>query len=147
MSKTYSTRPKDISVSAAMVCGLLYVNGPVSVLMFTPMIWCLAYFPWLSRTLGTEWYVFFAFCLVFLVGVACGWIWWAYAVPRWRLWAYERVRDIAKLKVRAVQVGLTWPDGHLFERTEFRSESNTLRQRELERLAKKPSPKRPRPWK
>ncbi len=52
MSKTYSTRPTGISVLAAIVGGLLYVNGPVFVLMFTPMIWCLAYFPWLSRTLG-----------------------------------------------------------------------------------------------
>ena len=82
-----------------------------------------------------------------LVGVAGGWIWWAYAVPRWRLWAYERVQNIAKLKVRAVQVGLTWPDGHRFERTEFRSESDTLKLRELERLAKKPPPKRTRPSK
>ena len=58
-----------------------------------------------------------------LLFIALAWGWWSFAVPRWRLWAYERVGDISELKRRAVAVGLTWPDGHIFEKTEFKSEA------------------------
>jgi hypothetical protein len=45
------------------------------------------------------------------LGFVLGWVWWSVMVPRWRLWAYERVGDIAELKRWAVAAGITWPDG------------------------------------
>jgi hypothetical protein len=66
-------------------------------------------------------------------GFVLVWSWWSVMVPKWHLWAYRRVNDIAKLKAVAVAVGLTWPDGHFFERTELKSSEHAAEERELER--------------
>ena len=70
-------------------------------------------------------------------GWLLAWVWWSLAVPKWRLWAYERVADIAELKARAVTAGLTWPDGNIFTRTEIKSRAHAQRERELELRAQK----------
>ena len=67
----------------------------------------------------------------FLLGFIAGWLVWSVQVPRWRLWAYPRVRDIALLKELAAQSNLLWRDGTLFAKTEIMS--NKVRD-ELRRL-------------
>ena len=52
-----------------------------------------------------------------------GWIWWSVAVPKWKLWAYSRVEDVQALKIAAIQGQLIWPDGHIFEKTEWCSKA------------------------
>jgi len=63
------------------------------------------------------------------------WLWWSVQVPKWRLWAYERVDDIPELKRRAIEAQLIWPDGSIFSRTEIKSVAHAARERELERRA------------
>lgn len=46
---------------------------------------------------------------------------WSIQVPRWRLWAYRRVEDIASLKRLAVKRKMIGPEGSLFEWTEIMS--------------------------
>ena len=70
--------------------------------------------------------------IVFLSGLILAWLWWSLAVPRWRLWAYERVENIPHLKERAIAVGLIWPDGHFFARTEVKSKAHALREKQLD---------------
>jgi hypothetical protein len=123
----------NVSVKAAINRGLLYVNGPVMVLMFAPMGVAMGLFGQITRLLGSDFYAFIVLCVSFGLGFTLAWAWWSYAVPRWRVWAYERVADIAGLKMRAVKVGLTWPDGHVFERTELKSAALAQRQHELEK--------------
>lgn len=53
-------------------------------------------------------------------------------IPKWRLWTYEGVADIPRLKAWAVNVGLTWLDGSVFNRTEIKSREHALRERELD---------------
>jgi hypothetical protein len=48
------------------------------------------------------------------------WIWWSYATPRWRAWALRRGVDPDELQRIAEAEKLVWPEGHIFERTEFR---------------------------
>ena len=55
-----------------------------------------------------------------IVGFALGWAWWSYTVPRWRRWALRRGAQPARLQRWAVAVGLTWPKGWIFEKTESR---------------------------
>jgi hypothetical protein len=76
--------------------------------------------------------------LVFVGGFIMAWSWWSFSVPRWRVWAYERVSDIPRLKETAVAVGLTWPDGHRFERTELKSEALRVREESLDPARRKP---------
>jgi len=71
--------------------------------------------------------------VIAVFGFILAWLWLSISVPRWRLWAYANVQDIGSLKQRAVEVGLTWPDGHFFEKTEIKSREIRDRERELDR--------------
>ncbi len=118
----------SVSVGKAIWRGLLVVNGPVFALLVGPLAlfallvenhWVARQYNWIGVAL-------------FPAGFVLAWLWWSFAVPRWRLWAYERVADIAALKRDAVAVGLTWPDGHVFGRTEIKSKAQQARERELD---------------
>jgi hypothetical protein len=55
-----------------------------------------------------------------LVGIGLGWLWWSFAIARWRDWVESvglRSDDVQDL---AVQTWLVWPRGSWLERTEFR---------------------------
>lgn len=69
-----------------------------------------------------------ALAILFLVP---SWLVWSSQITLWRLWAYRRVDDVAALKDAANGL-LIWPDGHVFERTEFRSRRQAEELRRLE---------------
>jgi len=118
----------SVTIGKAIWRGLLLVNGPVFVLLVGP----LATFALLVETgVVARDYNWIGIAL-FPAGFVLAWLWWSFAVPRWRLWAYERVADIGELKRQAVAVGLTWPDGHVFGKTEIRSKAQQARERELD---------------
>ncbi len=48
------------------------------------------------------------------------WVWWSFAVPRWRHWALSHGVDSDALQRLAERQKLIWPKGHFFEKTEFR---------------------------
>jgi hypothetical protein len=50
-------------------------------------------------------------------------------ITKWRLWAFENVRNVHELKERAVQAKLIWPDHSIFEKMEIRSASDKERWR------------------
>lgn len=58
-----------------------------------------------------------------------GWLWWSVAVPRWRVWALERVDDPVELLHTAINLKIIWEPGHIFEKTEIRTAE--IREREL----------------
>ncbi|MBU1538762.1 MAG: hypothetical protein KKC29_06805 [Alphaproteobacteria bacterium] len=68
----------------------------------------------------------------FLVSWPLAWLTWSLLVPRWRVWAYERVEKLDELKMHAVTVGLIWREGHFFERTEIRTHDQRERIRKFE---------------
>jgi hypothetical protein len=117
-----------VSVSQAIRRGLLVVNGPVFALLVGPLALFAALVEWRFISKQFNW----VGLPVFLASFILAWLWWSFSVPRWRLWAFERVEDIATLKHRAVAVGLTWPDGHAFERTEFKPSAHAARERQLD---------------
>jgi hypothetical protein len=128
------TSVQGFSVWKAIGAGLLWVNLPV-----IAIICGASAVPALVMYRPDDAHALYPDSVVWLVvsGLAAGfviaWLWWSVMVPRWRLWAYERVDDIATLKQWAVAVGLTWPDGWIFERTEIKSKAHAARERELER--------------
>ncbi len=71
--------------------------------------------------------------LLFIPCLPAAWLTWSVLAPRWRVWAYERVDDLGEMKRLAVQANLIWPDGHIFERTEWRTFEQQQRLLELER--------------
>jgi hypothetical protein len=125
---------KKLSIGVAIAIGTLWVNIPVLPLMFAPVT---AYFlsvngPANRQPTGLEMLLAFG---LFCFGLTLAWSWWSLMIPQWRLWAWARVENLAGLKVKAIQAGLIWPDGHFFEKTEFRSETTRARLKELESRA------------
>jgi hypothetical protein len=49
------------------------------------------------------------------------WLCWSFMITRWRVWAFESVRNVHELKKRAISEKLIWPDGSVFEKTEIRT--------------------------
>lgn len=57
---------------------------------------------------------------MFVAAFTLGWVSWSWLAPRWRIWAYARVEDVAELKQAAVDAGLVWAEDSLLTRTEIR---------------------------
>ena len=99
----------------------MVVNGPVFLLLFGPSL--------AATQLGHDNALLWIFPLSFLAA----WGWWSFSVPRWRLWAYERVSSTGAVQARALLAGLVWPRGSFLERTEIKSAAQRHRQAQLER--------------
>jgi hypothetical protein len=72
---------------------------------------------------------------LFVLGFVLGWLVWSVQVPRWKLWAYARVRDISELKQKAIAAQIIWPDDSVFTRTEIMSKETRAGIRALESQA------------
>jgi hypothetical protein len=59
----------------------------------------------------------------FALSFVGSWLVWSVQIPRWRLWAYQRVDDIELLKELAVERQYIWPEGSVFQKTEFMSQA------------------------
>lgn len=112
---------RTLSPFTAVLIGTAVVNVPVLLLIFGPSI--------LAMAAGFGRYV----PLLFLASPLVAWIWWSVSVPRWRLWAYERVPSTGRLQTMALAAGLVWPRGFFIEKTEIKSAAHRQREQELER--------------
>jgi tetratricopeptide (TPR) repeat protein len=123
-----------MSIARAIWVGLLWVNGPVMLLLIgVPTVGVLAMTRLPPADAGWKAAILLS---SIVLGFTLAWLWWSVTVPKWRLWAYERVDDIPRLKARAVAVGLVWPDGHVFERTEIKTRAHAEQERALEERAR-----------
>jgi len=119
---------KTLSIARALWTGMAWVNGPVLALIFLPT-WTFGHL--VDRGVISRDYNWVGLVLM-LVSIGVAWLWWSFSVVRWRLWAFERVVNIQALKNEAVSWGLTWPDGHRFGKTEFKTEEQARREAELD---------------
>ncbi len=113
---------KHLSVRAAIAVGMVWINVPALTLIVGGIGLAGIATSWLktSGNLPGFWFPV-AFLGSMVSGFVAGWLWWSVTVPRWKLWAYSRVRSVAKLKEAAVAAGLIWGDGGVFEKTEISS--------------------------
>lgn len=118
---------EQITVDKAIKRGHLIVNVPV----FITIIGCPALALYLSKqNLIPGWGI----GLAFLLGFVLAWLIWSFMITKWRIWAFENVRNVHELKKRAIQEKLIWNDGNIFEKTEIR---NTEDKSKLKKLEKK----------
>ncbi len=54
-------------------------------------------------------------------------------ITKWRIWAFEIVRNVHELKKRAIQEKLIWNDGNIFEKTEIRNNEDKIKLKNLEK--------------
>ncbi|MFV0529896.1 MAG: hypothetical protein ACK5MD_00455 [Flavobacteriales bacterium] len=118
---------QEISVDKAIKRGHLIVNVPV----FVVIIGCpaLAFYLY-KQNLIPVWGIGIAF----LIGFVLAWLIWSFMITKWRIWAFENVRNVHELKKRAIQEKLIWSDGNIFEKTEIRNSEDKVK---LEKLKKK----------
>ncbi|OIV43955.1 hypothetical protein [Flavobacterium johnsoniae] len=72
--------------------------------------------------------------ITFILGTLLGWITWSYFVNKWKVWAYENVRNVNELKRKAINQKLIWKSDSWFEKTEFK---NSEQEAKLQLLQKK----------
>ncbi|QDO94250.1 hypothetical protein FNB79_11965 [Formosa sediminum] len=121
---------EQITVDKAINRGHLIVNIPV----FITIIGCPALALFLSKqNLIPGWGIGIAF----LIGFVLAWLIWSFMITKWRIWAFENVRNVHELKKRAIQEKLIWRDGNIFEKTEIRDNKDKLKLKELEKKFEK----------
>ncbi|MGE6354452.1 hypothetical protein ACQKCJ_11345 [Flavobacterium sp. NPDC079362] len=69
----------------------------------------------------------------FLAGFICGWLTWSYFVNKWKVWAFENVRNVRELKRKAIEQKLIWKSDSWFEKTEFKSFEQKTKLKALEK--------------
>lgn len=114
-----------ISLKQAIYYGVLFINGPVTLLIIG--IPAATFFAFIYYKIPL-----FVMLIGFVVGFVLAWAWWSFATPRWRIWAMLRVENLYLLHKTAVKAQLTWPRDHLFEHTEVRTQLQDLQQKHIE---------------
>ncbi|MBZ5857316.1 hypothetical protein [Flavihumibacter profundi] len=108
---------ETVTVDEAIAKGHRMVNYPVMIIMFGILGLC--FYLGIQKILPT-WIFPVGFGLAFVLA----WLYWSVMNTKWRLWAFENVRNVNELKKRAVQEKLIWADNSLFEKTEIRSSAD-----------------------
>lgn len=113
---------RHVSVKQALWRGACTVNLPILVIIVAPWLLTLYMTAEVLKTAGIPSFLTTILLVLSLFNIPLAWLWWSYAIPKWKLWAYARAEDVDTLKHAAVDVGLIWPDGHIFEKTEICSQ-------------------------
>lgn len=70
-------------------------------------------------------------------GFIAGWIYWSFMITRWRIWAFDNVRNVHELKKKAIKAKLIWPDDSVFNKTEIRTAEQKEKWEQLQEKFKK----------
>ncbi|MFC6996699.1 hypothetical protein [Rufibacter roseus] len=111
---------QEVSVDQAINRGQRMINWPAVVIMFGTIGGCvyLAVHQKLSF-----WFV----PLSFVLGLALAWLYWSFMITKWRIWAFENVRNVHELKKKAIKEKLIWPDESAYSKTEIRTAADKER--------------------
>lgn len=140
-------KTESVSNSRAIWIGTLWINIPVMAIMFGG--WGLEFVivrfaaPYMPQVISP-------YVLIPLLGIwiaapwVLAWTWWSFNVPKWRIWALERVDDWPSLEQSAIGAGLIWNENSSFGRICARTEiwSAADREREADLLRQKGLPQR-----
>jgi len=102
-----TSSPSGLTAGKAVLVGHLLVNVPVLVIMLGFIL--------VGRIFAST--LSFIFLII---GFVLAWLWWSFAVPRWRRWALRNGAPADRLHKLAVATGLVWSKGSIFEKTEFK---------------------------
>jgi hypothetical protein len=105
---------ETVTVDEAIAKGHRMVNYPVAIIMIGSLV--LTFYLGIQKILPS-----WIYPVGFVVAFALAWLYWSVMIVKWRLWAFENVRNVHELKKRAIQEKLIWADDSFFEKTEIRS--------------------------
>lgn len=115
-----------MTTNKAIRRGQLLINVPVLIIILGTPGLCLYL---VSLEILESQYVL----LGFLVGFLFAWLYWSFAITQWRIWALSKTEDPFELRLQAENVGLIWPEGSFFEKTEIRTSRQNHLIQELEK--------------
>jgi hypothetical protein len=117
-------RATVLGVGRAVLVGEAVVNVPaLGLMLLTISLLGPVIQGWLEGG-ATQGLKFSTLVIVMVLAVSVGWTWWAIAMPRWRVWALERVADPRLLYGAAISAQLMWPPGGwlaFLSRTEWKT--------------------------
>ncbi|WP_314242998.1 hypothetical protein [Empedobacter tilapiae] len=105
---------ETVTVDEAISKGHRMITYPVMVIMFGT-IGITLYLG--SQKLIPAW----GFLLGFILAFVFAWLWWSFMITKWRLWAFDNVRNVHELNKRAIQEKLIWSNNSIFGKTEIRT--------------------------
>lgn len=106
-----------VTVDDSISRGHRMVNYPVFIIM-VGTIGLMIYLG--SQKLIPSW----GFPIGFVLAFGLTWLWWSFMITKWRIWAFDNVRNVHELKKRAIQEKLIWADNSIFEKTEIRTRTD-----------------------
>jgi hypothetical protein len=108
---------KKMNLSPLINKGLLRVYGPlVSFVVASGFI-----ANWVATNILDSDIVDFIVMITVLISICIGWTWWSYKIVKWKIWAFSQVEPVNSYELyeRAIGVGLIWPTGSIFNKTEI----------------------------
>lgn len=117
---------KKKSIKEVILWGQIFINIPSIAIAFSLVIFSFNFeYLFLNEpfNLHFAWRILIVI-IAFILGILLSWLYWSFAVPKWRVWAYKNVRkrEWEDLMWAAVDAKLVWEPGHPFEATEIRNE-------------------------
>lgn len=66
---------------------------------------------------------------VLFISIGIGWLWWSVKIVKWKCAAFAGLsfEEGFELYTQAIGVGLIWPKGHIFNKTEIWSRQDRIR--------------------
>ena len=61
-----------------------------------------------------------------IIAICIGWIWWSFKIVKWKYWAFSQLNkeESYVLYEKAIKIGLLWPKGNIFNKTEIWSKKD-----------------------
>jgi len=102
--------------------GLITVYGPLTTFVILSSI--ITY--WITKDILKLEYADIITTIFLFVFIFIGWIWWSYKIVKWKYFAFSKltVDESYDLYSKAIEVGLIWPRGSVFNKTEIWSEQD-----------------------
>jgi hypothetical protein len=116
---------ETVTVDEAISKGHRMVNYPVFAIMVGTL--GLTIYLGIQKIIPT-----WGFPVGFILAFGLAWLWWSFMITKWRIWAFDNVRNVHELKMRAIQEKLIWADNSIFEKTEIRNATDKERLNSLQ---------------
>ena len=117
MKKKGKIMNETVTVDKAISKGHKMINFPIIIIMFM-IIGPTLYFG--SQNLISIWIFIGGFVLALTLSL----LWWSIMITKWKLWAFENVRNVHELKKRAIQEKFIWANDNIFDKTKIRTIKN-----------------------
>jgi hypothetical protein len=99
-------------------CAIIFISGSIS-----------SFFIAKNQSLFPAWIIIV--CSI-LIAFASAWLWWSILIVKWKIWAFNTVRNVHELKEKAIKENLIYEDNSYFNRFEIYTKKEALQWAKLQ---------------